>query len=317
MRFPLSFTYAQFTHRRKMEKAKRERYPTVLMLEPLYTCNLACLGCSVERYSGKLQDRMPVERCFKAVDDCGAPIVNICGGEPTLYPELKELLEGLIERDKHIILCTNALKLDTKVFGIIKPSSRLFLMIHLDGMKETHDFVCNREGVFDRAVEMIKQGKSLGYRIYLNATVYRETKVSEIEELCKLTDTLKADGILVSPGYDYESVENDIFLTKEQTHEKFKAIRDLARKYRINATPKFLEFAAGMVDLPCSPWSTVNFTPKGWKAPCYLIVAKGIIRSGKSSGPRRTGATGKAARTAVAKTARCTRASNIARSTKR
>ena len=278
MRFPLGFTYAQFIHRRKMEKAKQKRYPTVLMLEPLYTCNLACIGCSTERYSGKLQDRMPVERCFKAVEDCGAPIVNICGGEPTLYPELKELIDGLIERDKHIILCTNALKLDTKVYGIIKPSSRLFLMIHLDGMRETHDFVCNREGVFDKAVEMIKQGKSLGYRIYLNATVYNKTDVAEIEELCKLTDTLKADGILISPGYEYGSVEKDIFLTKEQTHEKFRAIRELAGKYRVNATPTFLEFAAGLRELPCSPWSTVNYTPKGWKAPCYLIEGEGYFQ---------------------------------------
>lgn len=278
MRFPLSFTYAQFIHRRKMEKTKRTRYPTVLMLEPLYTCNLACLGCSVERYSGKLQDRMPLERCFKAVEDCGAPIVNICGGEPTLYPELKPLVDGLIARDKHIILCTNALKLDTKFYGIIPPSSRLFLMIHLDGMRETHDFVCDRQGVFDHAVAMIKKGKSLGHRIYLNATVYKETDIAEIEELCRLTDELRADGILISPGYEYASVQNDIFLKKDQMHEKFRAIRDLARRYRVNATPTFLDFAAGLVDLPCSPWSTVNYTPKGWKAPCYLIEGEGYFQ---------------------------------------
>jgi hopanoid biosynthesis associated radical SAM protein HpnH len=278
MRFPLSFTYAQFMHRRKMQKAGRERYPTVLMLEPLYTCNLACLGCSVERYTGKLQDRMSLDTCFKAVEDCGAPIVNICGGEPTLYPELKDLVAGLIARDKHIILCTNALKLDTKIYGVIPPTSRLLLMIHLDGMKQTHDFVCDREGVFDKAVAMIRQGKSLGYRIYLNTTVYRETDVGEIESLCKLTDELRADGILVSPGYQYASVENDVFLTKDETHEKFQAIRRLARKYRINATPKFLEFAAGMVELRCAPWSTVNYTPKGWKAPCYLIEGEGYFQ---------------------------------------
>jgi hopanoid biosynthesis associated radical SAM protein HpnH len=277
MRFPIGFTYAQFIHRRKMEKTKRERYPTVLMLEPLYTCNLACIGCSVERYSGKLQDRMPLDRCFQAVEDCGAPIINICGGEPTLYPELKDLVDGLIARDKHVILCTNALKLDTKVYGVIKPSSRLFLMIHLDGMRETHDFVCNRQGVFDKAIEMIKQGKSLGYRIYLNATVFKDTDVPEIEALCKLTNQLKADGILISPGYEYASVENEIFLSKEQTHEKFRAIRELARRYRVNATPVFLEFAAGMTELPCSPWSTVNYTPKGWKAPCYLIEGEGYF----------------------------------------
>jgi hopanoid biosynthesis associated radical SAM protein HpnH len=278
MRYPLSFTYAQFMHRRKMEKAKQTRYPTVLMLEPLYTCNLACLGCSVERYSGKLQDRMPLERCFKAVEDCGAPIVNICGGEPTLYPELKGLIDGLIERDKHIIMCTNALKLDTKVYGVIPPSPRLFLMIHLDGMRETHDFVCDRAGVFDQAVAMIKQGKTLGYRIYLNSTVYKETEIAEVEELCKLTDQVGADGILVSPGYEYASVENDIFLDREQIHEKFRAIRALANRYRINATPAFLEFAAGMRELPCSPWSTVNYTPKGWKAPCYLIEGEGYFQ---------------------------------------
>ena len=117
MRYPLGFTLAQANHRRKMNKAKRTRYPSVLMLEPLYTCNLACLGCSVERYSGKLADRMSLDRCFKAVDDCGAPIVNVCGGEPTLFPELKGLIDGLIERDKHILMCTNALRLDDKVYG--------------------------------------------------------------------------------------------------------------------------------------------------------------------------------------------------------
>ncbi len=119
MRYPMSFTMAQFKHRRKMEKLGNKRFPTVLMLEPLYTCNLACIGCSVERHTGKLKDRMSLETCFKAVDDCGAPIVNICGGEPTLYPELKELIEGLIKRDKHVIVCTNAIKLDSKFFGFL------------------------------------------------------------------------------------------------------------------------------------------------------------------------------------------------------
>ena len=165
MRYPLGFTLAQAKHRRKMSKAKRSRYPSVLMLEPLYTCNLACIGCSVERYSGKLSDRMSLEQCFKAVDDCGAPIVNICGGEPTLYPELKGLVDGLIERDKYILMCTNALRLDDKVYGMIPPSPRLFLMVHLDGLRETHDFVCDRKGVFDKAIAMIRKGKELGCRI--------------------------------------------------------------------------------------------------------------------------------------------------------
>lgn len=275
MRFPLGFTLAQARHRARMARAGQSRYPTVLMLEPLYTCNLACLGCSVERYSGKLSDRMPLEQAFRAVEDCGAPIVNICGGEPTLYPELKPLLEGLVNRDRYVMLCTNALKLEAKVFGVIPPHPKLFLMIHLDGMRDTHDFVCNRQGVFDTAVAMIRKGKTLGYRIYLNTTVYRETAVEEVEQLCRLTDELTADGILVSPGYEYASVERDIFLSREQIHEKFRAIREFAPHYRVNATPAFLDFASGLTELSCSPWSTVNYTPKGWKAPCYLIEGEG------------------------------------------
>jgi hopanoid biosynthesis associated radical SAM protein HpnH len=262
---------AQARHRSRMERAGYTRYPTVLMLEPLYTCNLACIGCAVERHTGKLKDRMSLETCFKAVEDCGAPIVNICGGEPTLYPELKELIEGLIARNKYIILCTNALKLDTRVFHVIPPSPHLFLMIHLDGMQETHDYVCNRKGVFEKAVAMVKEAKKLGYYTYLNTTVFKETSVGEVEELCKLVDELKANGILISPGYEYESVERDIFLTKEQIHDKFKQIRAFSSKYKVNATPMFLEFAAGLRELPCAPWSTVNYTPNGWKAPCYLI----------------------------------------------
>jgi len=271
MRFPIGFTMAQARHRTRMERAGFKRYPTVLMLEPLYTCNLACIGCAVERHTGKLSDRMSLETCFNAVEDCGAPIINICGGEPTLYPELKPLIEGLVERGKYIILCTNALKLDTKVFSVIPPSPQLFLMVHLDGMRETHDYVCNRKGVFDKAIEMMRQGKKLGYYVFINTTVYKETEVEEVEELCKLGHEMRVDGILVSPGYEYESVDADIFLTKEQIHEKFRRIRAFSHKYKINATPTFLEFAAGLRELPCAPWSTVNYTPKGWKAPCYLI----------------------------------------------
>lgn len=275
MRYPIGFTMAQARHRNKMERSGQTRYPTVLMLEPLYTCNLACLGCSVERHTGKLKDRMSLETCFQAVEDCGAPIINICGGEPTLYPELKELIAGLIERNRYIIMCTNALKLDTKVFDVIPPSDHLFLMIHLDGMRKTHDYVCNREGVFDKAIEMIKQARERGYHVYINTTVFKETSVEEVEDLCKLVDELKARGILISPGYEYESVERDIFLTKDQIHEKFRQIRAFSPQYKVSATPVFLEFAAGMRELPCAPWSTVNYTPKGWKAPCYLVEGEG------------------------------------------
>jgi hopanoid biosynthesis associated radical SAM protein HpnH len=271
MRFPLGFSMAQAVYRMRMKKAGHRRYPTVLMLEPLYTCNLACIGCSVERHTGRLQDRMTVETCLKAAADCGAPIVNICGGEPTLYPELSKLIAELTVLDRYIILCTNALKLDEIIYGVIPPSRRFLLMIHLDGTRETHDFVCKKAGVFDNAVDMVRKGKELGYHIYLNTTVYKNTQVEEVETLCRMVDKLGANGILIAPGYEFDSVESDHFAGKNRIHEKFRAIRAFSEKYKITSTPVFLEFAAGLRELPCSPWSTVNFTPNGWKSPCYLV----------------------------------------------
>ena len=156
MRFPLHITTDMVGYQIKKSLNGQSRYPFVLMLEPLYTCNLACIGCSTERHTGKLADRLPVETCLRAVDDCGAPSVSICGGEPTLYPELKELIDGILARKRHIYLCTNGLVLDTKVFGKIAPAKRLTINVHLDGMRATHDEVCAREGVFDKAVLAIK-----------------------------------------------------------------------------------------------------------------------------------------------------------------
>jgi hopanoid biosynthesis associated radical SAM protein HpnH len=244
------------------------------MLEPLYTCNLACVGCSVERHTGKLHDRLPLEACLKAVDQCGAPSVSICGGEPTLYPELPGLVEGIIQRKRHIYLCTNALLLDTKVFDRVPPNKRLTINVHLDGMRETHDRVCARQGVFDKAIEMIRGAKARGYHVMTNTTVFKDTAIEEIETLCAFVSALGVDGMLVSPGYHYESVEKDIFLTREDIQKKFRHVLELSKKYRLSSTPMYLEFAAGLRDYSCSPWSTVTFTPLGWKGPCYLIAEK-------------------------------------------
>jgi hopanoid biosynthesis associated radical SAM protein HpnH len=271
MRFPLHITTDTTRHQIANALKGRKRYPFVLMLEPLYTCNLACLGCALERHTGKLKDRLPLEACFQAIDDAGAPIVSLCGGEPTLYPELPELVSGLIERKKHIYLCTNGLLLDQEVYGRIPPHKRLTVNVHLDGMRETHDHVCAREGVFDKAVEMIREGVRLGYDVMANTTVFKETEVSEVEELCKLLTSLGVGGMLVSPGYQYESVEHQIFLTRSEIQTKFRRILEISKRYRLTSTPMFLEFAAGMRDYRCSPWSTVTYTPKGWKGPCYLI----------------------------------------------
>jgi hopanoid biosynthesis associated radical SAM protein HpnH len=274
MRFPPGMSAAVLRYTTKQRMAGRKRFPSVLMLEPLYTCNLACLGCSIERHTGKLSDRVSLEKCLQAADESGAPVVSICGGEPTIYPELPALVQGLIDRGRYIFLCTNALLLDTKVFDVIPPHKQLFLNIHLDGLRDTHDLVCDRMGVYDKALAMITESKRRGYITMTNTTVFKETSMDEVESLCQILDELNVDGMLVSPGYHYESVERDIFMTQNDIHEKFKRLMPLSRRYKLTATPVFMEFAAGMRELPCSPYSTVTYTPRGWKGPCYLIGEK-------------------------------------------
>jgi hopanoid biosynthesis associated radical SAM protein HpnH len=271
MRFPLHLTTDTIRLQIRNGLKGNSRYPFVLMLEPLYTCNLACIGCATERHTGKLADRLPLKACLEAADISEAPVVSICGGEPTLYPELPELVAGLIARKRHIYLCTNALLLDEKVYGRIEPHKRLMINVHLDGMRETHDKVCARDGVFDKAIEMVKRGVAAGHHMMANTTIFRDTDVSEVEELCHMLTDLGVEGMLVSPGYHYESVDSDIFLTRDEIQRKFKRVLEISKKYRLTSTPMFLEFAAGLRDYNCSPWSTVTYTPRGWKGPCYLI----------------------------------------------
>ena len=273
-KMPGHITRSMIALQLKNRLAGKRRFPFVLMLEPLYTCNLACLGCSTERHTGKLKDRMPLEKALEAVDQSGAPIVSICGGEPSLYPELPELVDGIISRKRHIYLCTNALALDEKVFDRVLPNERLTINIHLDGLKATHDYICNRKGVFDKAIDMIGAAKARGYHVMTNTTVFKETSVEEVEELCEHITDLGVDGILLSPGYSYESVERDIFLTRDEIHRKFRRILEFSDRYPLTTTPLFLEFAAGKREYTCSPWSTVTYTPLGWKGPCYLIGQK-------------------------------------------
>jgi hopanoid biosynthesis associated radical SAM protein HpnH len=255
--------------------AGNERYPIVLMLEPLYTCNLACIGCTPERHTGKLKDRLSLEECLQSVDDCGAPVVSICGGEPTLYPEIVELIEGCIARKKQVILCTNGIELES-FYAKMKPHKRLLINVHLDGMRETHDMVCAREGVFDIAIEQIKEGLRRGYAVSTNTTVYRETSLDELEELAALLTPMGVQGMLVSPGYHYEKINgsDEHFMFREEIERKFKRILQLAKSYAISSTPLFLEFAAGLRDYPCTPWGNPTRTPMGWRGPCYLIGEK-------------------------------------------
>ena len=270
MRFPLHMTTDMIKWQAKNKLQGRKRYPVVLMLEPLYTCNLACVGCTPERHTGDLKDRLTLEQCLQAVDEAGAPVVSICGGEPTIYPELSELVEGIITRKCHVYLCTNGILLE-RFYHKSKPYKRLSINVHLDGLRETHDFVCARPGVFDKAIEMIQRGVELGHHVMVNTTVFKETDIDEVEALCRLVTDLGTEGMLVSPGYQYESVARDIFLTRSEIQQKFRRVLEISKKYRLTSTPLFLEFAAGLREYNCSPWSTVTYTPRGWKGPCYLI----------------------------------------------
>ncbi|NUP98579.1 MAG: adenosyl-hopene transferase HpnH, partial [Armatimonadetes bacterium] len=209
-----------------------------------------------------------------AVDQAGAPTMSLCGGEPTLYPELPELLAELIKRDKYVYLCTNALLLDQKVFDLIPPDPHLIINVHLDGMAATHDYVCDRAGVFEKAVAMVGESKRRGYYTMTNSTIYQETELTEIEELCELLMGLNVDGMLISPGYQYASVDRDIFMKRQDIHRKFGRVMELSKHYPLTATPAFLEFCAGQRELDCAPYSTVTRTPLGWKGPCYLIDEK-------------------------------------------
>ncbi len=270
MRFPLHITTDMVKWQFKNKLQGRDRYPVVLMLEPLYTCNLACIGCTPERHMGDLKDRLTLQECLKSVDDAGAPVVSICGGEPTIYPELAELVQEIIDRKRHIYLCTNGLLLE-RFYQKSKPHKRLSINVHLDGLRETHDFVCARPGVFDKAIEMIKEGKQRGYAVCTNTTVYRETSMNEVEEMMELLTGLGVDGMMISPGYHYEKLTENHFMYRQEIHRKFERVLELSKWYKISLTPLFLEFAAGKRDYPCTPWGNVTRTPFGWKGPCYLI----------------------------------------------
>ncbi len=272
MRMPLRLMIDLGRYMTRKKRSGDQYFPLVLMLEPLHACNLACIGCGrIVEYKDTIRDQMPLEEALGAADEADAPIVSICGGEPLMYKHIAPLTKGLIERRRHVQICTNALLLERFVKQV-EPNPYLSFNVHIDGMRETHDRVVDRDGVFDTCVRMIKMLKEKGYRVQTNTTVFRETTGEEIEELIKMLDGLGVDGMLVTPGYHYQVLENDIYLKKEDMPLKFRKIKKLAEDYRIINTPIYLEYLTGERDLLCSPWTTVTRNPQGWKGPCYLIT---------------------------------------------
>jgi hopanoid biosynthesis associated radical SAM protein HpnH len=250
-----------------------KRFPLVLMLEPLHACNLTCTGCGrIREYESTISQRLTLEQCLHAVDECDAPIVSICGGEPLLYPEIGPLCRGILDRNKHIYLCTNGMFVKKRI-GDFNPDPRFFFNIHLDGLEETHDLCVERKGVFQQAIEAIRIAKQAGFKVCTNTTIYKETDMGEIERLFEYLEQFGVDGHMLSPAYGYSAVnDREIFLTRDDVYEKFKDIDRLARRFKLNSTPTYLDFLKGDRDLPCTAWGNPTYNVKGWKGPCYLIT---------------------------------------------
>ena len=250
-----------------------KRFPLVLMLEPLHACNLTCTGCGrIREYESTITQTLPLDQCFGAVEECGAPIVSICGGEPMLYPKLAELVRGILDRNRHIYLCTNGMFIRKKL-SQYTPDDRFFFNVHLDGMEETHDLCVEKSGVFREAIEGIKAAKAAGFKVCTNTTIYAQTDMREIEELFEFLKQFQVNGHMLSPAYGYTAVnDREIFMTRDDVHEKFKDIDRLAKKFPLNSTPVYLDFLKGERDLPCTAWGNPTYNVKGWKGPCYLIT---------------------------------------------
>lgn len=273
MRFPIQLHWTLTKYMLTNALQGKTRYPFVLMLEPTHLCNLACEGCGkIREFESTIRDMLPLETCLRAVEECGAPIVSICGGEPTIYPHLGDLVTELIRRKKFVYLCTNAIKLD-RWLSQWRPGPYLTINVSMDGLEPTHDLIRSRKGLYQIDIRMIKLAKSLGFRVVTNTTIYKETKIEEIEQLFAELTAIGVDGFLVSPAYEYTVLKGrDIFMEKRQTHEKFQRVWELATRYRLMSTPMYLRYLKGERELPCSPWGNPNYNPQGWKGPCYLIT---------------------------------------------
>ncbi len=258
----------------KQKLMGRKHYPLVLMLEPLFRCNLACAGCGKIDYPDPiLNKRLSVEDCLQAADECGAPIVAIPGGEPLLHKEIGEIVKGLVERKKFVSLCTNALLLEKKMH-LFEPSDYLFFSVHLDGLKEEHDKAVCQDGVFDRAIKAIKAAQDKGFQVNANATIFDGAKPERVAEFLDYCTELGV-GITISPGYAYERApDTEHFLSRQKTKTLFRDILKLGRqgkKWSLNHSSLYLDFLTGNQTYKCTPWGMPTRNIFGWQRPCYLL----------------------------------------------
>jgi hopanoid biosynthesis associated radical SAM protein HpnH len=262
----------------------REKFPLLVELEPLFQCNLACAGCGkIQHPEHELRRRMPVEQAVGAIEESGAPMVSIAGGEPLIHPEIDEIVSQLIARKKFVYLCTNAILLEKKMH-LFKPSPYFAWVIHLDGLRERHDASVCREGIFDKAVAAIHAAQAAGFRVTTNTTFFTQDSPSTVRQVLDyLNDELKVDQMMISPAYAYEKApDQEHFLGVQQTRELFReAFAGGRRKrWRLNHSPLFLDFLEGKVDFQCTACGIPSYSLFGWQRPCYLM-ADGYVKTYK------------------------------------
>ncbi|MFQ5937464.1 MAG: adenosyl-hopene transferase HpnH [Acidiferrobacterales bacterium] len=262
------------------------RYPLVLMLEPLFQCNLACAGCGKIDYPQEiLQKRLSVEECLTAVDECGAPVVSIPGGEPLIHRDIVKIVEGIVARRKFVYLCTNALLLRRRLREFTR-SPYLTFSVHLDGMRERHDASVCRGGVFDKVVEVVKLALAKGFRVTLNCTLFQGESAEEVAEFLNFAADLGVEGVTISPGYSYQHApKQDVFLQRAASKQLFRDIFKIGKRsrrgWRFNQSVLFLDFLAGNQTYECTPWGNPTRNIFGWQKPCYLLVDEGYASSFK------------------------------------
>lgn len=250
-----------------------QRYPLVLMLEPLLRCNLACAGCGkIQHPKEVLRQHLTPEQCFRAADECGAPIVSIPGGEPLLHPQIGQIVAGLLARKKYVYLCTNALKLEESL-DQFTPTKYLSFSVHLDGPREEHDAAVCRDGVFDTAVRAIHAARAAGFRVTTNTTLFEGADPARYRQFFDQMMSLGVEGMMLSPGYRYaKAPDQDHFLRRSATQRLFRAmLQRPKRSWRFNQSPLFLEFLKGNIELECTPWGNPTYNMFGWQRPCYLL----------------------------------------------
>ncbi|MBI2152778.1 MAG: adenosyl-hopene transferase HpnH [Candidatus Rokubacteria bacterium] len=275
MAVPLSQMWTVATYVLKQRLRGLKRYPLVLMLEPLFRCNLTCAGCGKIQYPAQiLKKHLTLEQCLKAVDECGAPVVSIPGGEPLMYPSIGELVDALVQRRKYVYLCTNAILLKEKLEqGVFSPSKYLSFSIHMDGLREEHDEAVCRDGVYDKAVEGIKAALTRGFRVTTNTTLFDGANPLRMREFFDEMMKLGVEGMMLSPGYSYSKApDQEHFLRRSKTHELFSRMLSNPREHwKFNQSPLFLQFLMGQRDYECTPWGNPTFNMFGWQRPCYLL----------------------------------------------